>query len=94
MLTKPGVDQASGAVDVPGIGQVTRRRARADGGDPVALDDDVADGVLRPPGVHRDDRAPVEHDRGHGASPAPTGRSRAAPAIRPAASRTASRIFS
>ena len=96
-VDEAGRRQASGRVDVRRVGQVRRSSALADCRDPGTLHDDVADGVLRPVRVHRGDRAPVEHDRGHSASPGtePDAEPDAALApIRPAASRTASRIFS
>ena len=78
-VDQPRGGQAAGAVDVRRPGQVAGRRPGADRGDPVALDDHVAAGVLRAIGVHRRDRAALDHDRHR---------------IRPAARCTASMIFS
>src|SRR5262249_37448189 len=77
------------AVDGPVVaGEVPGRGARADSDDAVVLDPEVAVGVLGAGGVHRRDRAALDDGaRAHAARSS-------AGAIRSAASRTASRIFS
>ncbi len=83
-VDQPRRRHAAGRIDDPPVGEIVRDLASGDGGDPVAVNGDVAAGILGPPGVHGHDMAAAKHRRGH----APEPRSRAA------ASRTESRIFS
>ena len=78
-VDEPGRGQAAAAVDARDVAVLRGRRALADRDDAVALDDEVAVAVLGAGGVDRGDRAALD-DRPH--------------ASLPAASRTASRIFS
>ena len=83
-VDEAGRGEAAGAGDAAGVaGEVVGRGAGADGDEAVALDHEVAVGMLGAGRVHRRDRAALDDGACH-----------AARSIRAAASRTASRIFS
>ena len=75
-VDQPGREQAAGAVDQPAAAVRARRLprgrgrgSRADRGDPVALEDDVAGRVLVTRGVHRDEVGALDDGGAH--EPAP-----------------------